>query len=137
MARPLRVEYPGAFYHVFNRGLERREIFRDRGDYERFLALCFKTHHSFKVVLHAYAFLPNHYHLYLETPEANLSRAMRHLDGLYTQSFNRRYTRVGPLLQGRYKAILVDKDNYSMQLARYIHLNPVQAKLAVRPEGYR
>jgi hypothetical protein len=80
--------------------------------------------------------MPNHYHLMLETPHANLSRAMRHLDGVFTQSFNKRRKRVGPLLQGRYKAILIDKESYSLELSRYIHLNPVKAKLALRPEDH-
>ena len=139
MARPLRIEYPGAFYHVMNRGLERREIFRDKKDYEGFLHLCLAIHKRFKVIFNAYSLMPNHYHLMLETPEGNLARAMRHLDGVYTQGFNRRKgkkRRVGPLFQGRYKAILIDKEAYSLQLCRYIHLNPVKAKIVSRPEDH-
>lgn len=136
MARPLRIEYPGAFYHVMNRGLERREIFRDRKDYEAFLHLCLAIHKRFKVMFYAYALMPNHYHLMVETAEGNLSRVMRHLDGVYTQGFNKRKRRVGPLFQGRYKAILIDKDAYSLQLCRYIHLNPVKAKLVSRPQDH-
>ena len=139
MARPLRIEYPGAFYHVMNRGLERREIFRDKKDYEAFLHLCVAIHKRFKVIFHAYSLMTNHYHLMLETPEGNLSRAMRHLDGVYTQGFNRRKgkkRRAGPLFQGRYKATLIDKDGYSFQLCRYIHLNPVKAKIVSRPEDH-
>lgn len=136
MARPLRIEYPGAMYHGMNRGLERREIFRDRKDYEAFLFLCLEIHKRFKVIFHAYSLMPNHYHLMLETPEGNLSRAMRHLDGVYTQGFNQRYKRVGPLFQGRYKAALIEKESYSLELSRYIHLNPVKAKLAKNPEDH-
>lgn len=136
MGRPLRIEYPGAFYHVFNRGLEKREIFRQRKDYEKFLFLCGELHRRFRIVFHTYCLMPNHYHLLVETPQANLSRGMRHLDGVYTQSFNRGYQRVGPLFQGRYKAILVEKENYALVLSRYIHLNPVKAGLCQVPEQY-
>ncbi len=139
MARPLRIEYPGAFYHVMNRGLERREIFRDTKDYEAFFSFCLEIHKRFGAIFHAYSLMPNHYHLMMETPEGNLARVMRHLDGVYTQNFNRRKgrpRRVGPLFQGRYKAILIDKDSYSLQLSRYIHLNPIKAKLVNRPEDH-
>lgn len=103
MARPLRVEYDGAFYHVLNRGLEHREIFQDRKDYEKFLSILSALYDRYKIRVHSYCLMPNHYHLYLETPQGKLSRVMQQLDGVYTQSFNRRYQRVGPLLQGRYK----------------------------------
>ena len=99
----LRIEYPGAFYHVMNHGLERRGIFRDKKDYEAFLHYCLEIHKRFKVIFHAYSLMPNHYHLMVETLEGNLSRAMRHLDGVYTQGFNRRKgkkRRVGALFQG-------------------------------------
>lgn len=139
MARPLRIEYPGAFYHVMNRGLERREIFRDKKDYEAFFHLCLAVHKRFNVMFHAYSLMPNHYHLMVETPEGGLSRAMRHLDGVYTQGFNRRRgkpRRAGPLFQGRYQAILIDQETYSLELSRHIHLNPVKAKIASRPEDH-
>jgi len=137
MARPLRVEYPGAFYHVLNRGIERRTLFNDDKDYENFLKLCRILHPKFKFILHSYCLMPNHYHLYIETPDANLSRLMQNLNSRYTQLFNRRYKRIGPLFQGRYKAILVDKENYSLQISRYIHLNPVKAKIVSKPEDYK
>ena len=86
--------------------------------------------------MHSYCLMPNHYHLLLETPDSNLSRLMQQLNGRYTQSFNRRRKRVGPLFQGRYKAILLDKDQYALALSRYIHLNPVKAKLVTQPEAY-
>lgn len=136
MARPLRIQYPGAFYHVMNRGLERREIFRDQKDYEIFLSLCLEIHKRFKVIFHAYSLMPNHYHLMVETPDGNLSRALRHLDGVYTQGFNKRKRRVGPLFQGRYKAVLIEKESYSLELSRYIHLNPLKAKMVKRPEDH-
>ena len=136
MARPLRIEYSGACYHIINRGLERRDIFRHPKDYEYFLGLLNHIYEKYGVVLYAYCLMPNHYHLFLKTPQGNLKSAMRQLDGNYTQKFNRRYSRVGPLFQGRYKAVLADADSYSLQLAKYIHLNPVKAKLVQKPEDY-
>lgn len=136
MARPLRIEYVGAFYHVFNRGLERRTIFADARDYRSFLSLLEDIHGQYNIRIYSYCLMPNHYHLYLETPDGNLSRAMRHLDGVYTQRFNKRNKRVGPLLQGRYKSVLVEKENYSLEISRYIHLNPVRAKMVENPHGW-
>ena len=137
MARPLRIEYEGAFYHLMNRGLERREIFQEERDYEKFLELIEDTHRQYQFKVHSYCLMPNHYHLYLETPQGGLSQGMRHMDGVYTQVFNKRRRRVGPLFQGRYKSILVEKESYSLELSRYIHLNPVKAKIVERPEGWR
>ena len=136
MARPLRIDYPGAFYHAYTRGLERREIFRDKRDFETFLAVLAKVQKATAFICHSYCLMPNHYHAYLETPHANLSKIMQEINGKYTQYYNRRYKRVGPLFQGRFKSKLVDKDGYSQQLCRYIHLNPVKAKLCSRPSGY-
>lgn len=136
MARPLRIEYPGAFYHVYTRGLERREIFRDKKDYERLLKFFSEIHKKHRFLCHTYCLMPNHYHLYLETNLIGLSKIMQELNSRYTQSFNRRHKRNGPLFQGRYKAKLIDQDNYSLQLSRYIHLNPVKAKLVQRPEDW-
>jgi REP element-mobilizing transposase RayT len=136
MSRPLRIEYPGAFYHVINRGLERREIFRSKQDYEYFLALLSQLHEKYGLLVHSYCLMPNHYHLYLETPNGYLSKIMRQLDGHYTQKFNKKYARVGPLMQGRYKAVLVEQDSYSLQLSKYIHLNPVEAKIVKTPEEF-
>lgn len=136
MARPLRIAYPGAFYHVLNRGLERRAVFRDGSDYASFLEVLERLHPSYGVRVHSYCLMPTHYHLLLETPRGNLSRVMQQLDGRYTQRFNRRHGRNGPLFQGRYRALLVDKDAYTLAVARYIHLNPVKAKLVRRPEEY-
>ena len=133
MSRPLRIEYSGAFYHIINRGLERREIFRSKQDYEYFLFLLSQIHEKYGLLVHSYCLMPNHYHLYLETPNGQLSKAMRELDGHYTQKFNKKYARVGPLMQGRYKAVLVEQDSYSLQLSKYIHLNPVEAKIVKDP----
>jgi len=126
MARPVRLEFPGALYHVTARGNERKPIYRDDRDRERFLQRLSETVERYALRLHAYVLMRNHYHLLVETSEANLSRAMRQLNGVYTQDFNRRHRRSGHLLQGRYKAILVDKDSYLLELSRYIHLNPVR-----------
>ncbi len=136
MARPLRIEFDGAFYHVLNRGLERRLIFSRKEDYDQFLSRCLEVYRQYGVTLHGYCLMPNHYHLLAETPKSNLGRAMRHLNGSYTQYFNRSRKRIGPLFQGRYKAILVDKDFYLLQVSRYIHLNPVKARLCKHPEEY-
>ncbi|MDR3642388.1 MAG: transposase [Candidatus Doudnabacteria bacterium] len=137
MARPLRIEYPGAFYHVINRGLEKREIYRTDKDREYFLELLEHLHEKYGLWVHSYCLMPNHYHIYLETPNGQLSRIMRQLDGNYTQKFNKNHKRVGPLFQGRYKATIVDRDSYSLELCKYIHRNPAKAKLAKNPEDYK
>ena len=137
MARPLRIEYPGAFYHVINRGLERREIYRRDIDKEYFLELLESLNEKYGVWVHSYILMSNHYHLYLETPNGGLSKIMRQLDGSFTQKFNKRYNRVGPLFQGRYKATLIDQDSYSLQLSKYIHLNPLKAGMVKKLEDYK
>ncbi len=137
MARPLRIEFPDALYHVTARGDGREAIYLDEADREDFLAILASAVKRFHWRCHAYCLMGNHYHLLLETPQANLSRGMRQLNGVYTQRFNRRYRRVGHVLQGRFKAILVEKDPYLLALARYIVLNPVRAKMVRRPHTYR
>ncbi len=137
MARPLRIEYPGAYYHVTARGNERRAIFRDDHDRERFLTYLETAVVRYNAAIHAYCLMDNHYHLLMSTPSGNLSQIMRHINGAYTVYFNKRHDRIGHLFQGRYKAILVDADEYAGELSRYIHLNPVRAKIADRPEDYR
>jgi len=136
MARPLRLQYPGAFYHVTARGNERKPIFRSEKDRATFLAVLARTVARHRLVLHAYVLMNNHYHLLVETPEANLARALRDLNGVYTAIFNRTHRRVGHLFQGRYKAILVEKDSYLLELSRYIHLNPVRALGGTRLSRY-
>ena len=126
MARPLRVDYPGALYHVTARGNERKAIFRHDADREQFLAVLAHAVERYRLRLHAYVLMDNHYHLLVETPEANLSLALRHLNGVYTGAFNRAHRRVGHLFQGRFKAIVVDKESYLLELSLYIHLNPVR-----------
>lgn len=137
MPRPLRLEFPGACYHVLSRGNERKDIFRSPEDYELFLVLLKDCADRFDFLVHAWCLMPNHFHLLIETNDSNLSHAMKRLLGVYTMRFNSKYHRHGHLFQGRYKAIVVDKDNYFLQLSRYIHLNPVKAKLARAPEDYR
>jgi REP element-mobilizing transposase RayT len=136
MARPLRVVYPGAVYHVTARGNERKAIVRDDADRRRFVATLGQMVEQYRVVCHAWVLMDNHYHLLLETPEANLSRAIRHLNGVYTQAFNRRYRRVGHLFQGRFKAILLEKDAHLLELCRYVVLNPVRARLVRHPRAW-
>ena len=129
MARPLRLEFEGAWYHVMNRGAGRRDIFADDDQRERFLDLLGELLERFGVETHAYCLMGNHYHLLLHTPAANLSRAMRHLDGVYTQHFNRSNATDGPLFRGRYRSIVVEADQYLLQVSRYIHRNPLEAGL--------
>lgn len=136
MARPLRIQYPGAYYHVTSRGNEQKNIFKSQKDREQFLAYLESAVQRYGAVIHAYCLLSNHYHLLLETPAGNLSQIMRHINGAYTTYFNTKRKRAGHLFQGRYKAILIDADEYAQELSRYIHLNPVRAGITVRPEDY-
>lgn len=132
MARPLRLEYPRGLYHVTSRGNAREDIFADDEDREVFLSTLDTTVKRFNWLCHAYCLMDNHYHLMIETPEGNFSRGMRQLNGVYTQRYNRRYSRVGHLFQGRYKAIVVEKESYLLALCRYIVLNPVRAGMVKR-----
>lgn len=129
MARPLRLEFAGALYHVTSRGNRREDIFGDDDDRKQFLLVLQEVCNRHNWICHAYCLMSNHYHLLMETPDGNLSRGMRQLNGVYTQYFNRRHGRVGHVFQGRYKGILVDKNSYLLELARYIVLNPVRAGL--------
>ncbi len=128
MARPLRIQYPDAVYHITCRGNEKQNIYRDDADRSRFLQLLNQSVNIYTVKLHSYIMMTNHFHLLVETPLGNLSEFMRHFNIAYIGYFNRRHKRVGHLYQGRYKAILVDKDAYLSVLSRYIHLNPVRIK---------
>ncbi len=136
MPRPLRIAYPGALYHVMNRGNARQPIFRAPDNYKAFLSLLQESAEKWNIVIHAFSLMPNHYHLLIETPLGNLSRAMRHINGVYTQRYNRRWKRDGHLLRGRYKAILVEDDAYLVELMRYIHLNPVMGGIVKTPEDH-
>lgn len=136
MARPLRLEFPGALYHVTSRGNARGPIFVDDGDRVVLLELLGRTVARHRWHCPAYCLMGNHYHLLIETPEADLSVGIRQLNGVYTQRFNRRHDRVGHLFQGRYKAILVDRESYLLELCRYIVLNPVRANIVDDPAQY-
>ena len=129
MARPLRLEFPGAVYHVTARGNRQEAIYQDDKDRREFLILLGDTCERNNWCIHAYCLMTNHYHLVIETAEANLSKGMRQLNGIYTQRHNRRHNRAGHLFQGRYKSILVQKQSYLLELARYVVLNPVRAKM--------
>lgn len=129
MARPLRIEYRGAFYHVMNRGQRQEPIVLDRRDRERFLSDLGRLRGQFHVLIHGYCLMTNHYHLILETPEGNLSRAVQWLNVAYAAYYNRRHQCAGHVFQGRFKSLLVDATTYLEVLSRYIHLNPVRAGL--------
>lgn len=136
MARPLRLEFPGALYHVTSRGNAREAIVADDVDRANWATVLAQAVERFNWRLHAYCLMDNHYHLLLETPQPNLARGMRHLNGVYTQTFNRRHHRVGHLFQGRYQAILVEKDAHLLELSRYVVLNPVRAKMVAHPRRW-
>lgn len=136
MARPLRIEYEGAFYHVTSRGNERKKIFLGKTDYERFRTYLKEGQAKYGFILHGYVLMGNHYHLLLETPKRNLSRIMHYLNSSYSTYFNLKRKREGHLFQGRFKAHLVEKDSYLLELSRYLHLNPVRAGLVEKPEAY-
>jgi len=128
MARPLRIEFDGALYHVTSRGNERKAIFKDDSDREMFLNTVAEVTERFHWICHAYCLMDNHYHLVIETPDGNLSQGMRQLNGVYTQAFNRRHHRVGHLFQGRFKGILIQKESHFLEVCRYVVLNPIRAK---------
>jgi len=136
MSRPLRIEYPGAIYHLTSRGNAHQDIFVDDVDRQMFLAALASVAERFGWRVHAYCLMGNHYHLLTETPQPNLSRGMRWLNGVYTQRFNRRHERAGHVYQGRFKAILVERESYLLELARYIVLNPVRAGVASAPGAW-
>ena len=136
MARPLRIEYPGAVYHVTSRGNEKRPVFKTDTDRQNFLNTLQHVNKRYNWLCHAYCLMTNHYHLLIETPDGNLSIGMRQLNGVYTQLFNKSHGRTGHLFQGRYKAILIQKDSHLLEVCRYVVLNPVRAKMVERPEAY-
>ncbi len=137
MARPLRIEYPDAWYHVMNRGRRGEAIFADNRDYEAFTELLKETSEMWNIRVAAYCLMPNHYHMLVQTPEANISRSMRHLNGVYTQRYNSRHRCDGQLFRGRYKSILIDTDAYLLQAVRYIHRNPLRDRLVNKIDSYR
>ncbi|GAB4198888.1 MAG: transposase [Wenzhouxiangellaceae bacterium] len=136
MARPIRLEYEGALYHITARGNRREVIYQDNDDREYLLELLGQCCKRFNWLCYAYCLMDNHYHLLVETPDANLSKGMRHLNGVYTQAVNRRHHRVGHVFQGRFKAILVEADSYLLELSRYIVLNPVRAGIVYEAKDW-
>jgi putative transposase len=136
MSRPLRLEFAGVLYHITSRGNGRNLIYFQDDDFELFLQILANVCERYNWVVHAYCLMNNHYHLLVETPDANLSQGMRQLNGVFTQSMDRKHHRVGHLFQGRYKAILIDKDVYLLELCRYIVLNPVRANMVNSPEEW-
>lgn len=136
MARPLRIEYPGALYHITSRGNSRRNIYKDNQDRDIFFNVLAQIVNRYRFICYAYCLMDNHYHLLIETQDANLSLGMRQLNGVYTQRFNRRHKTVGHVYQGRFKAILVQKDSYLLELCRYIVLNPVRAGIVKDPQEW-
>ncbi len=136
MARPLRIEFPGALYHVTSRGDRREPIYEDDEDRQRFVSLLAEVIEQANWLCHAYCLMTNHYHLIIETPNGNLAKGMRQLNGIFTQQSNHRHHRSGHLFQGRYKAILVEKDAYLLELTRYVVLNPVRAGMVRQPQDW-
>lgn len=136
MARPLRIEFEGAVYHITSRGNERRSIYKDKKDRLIFLDTLNETRKRYNWLIHTHCLMSNHYHLIIETIEANLSKGMGQLNGAYTQIFNKRHKRAGHLFQGRYKAILIQKDSHLLEASRYVVLNPVRAKIVNHPKQY-
>ena len=137
MARPLRIQYDGALYHITSRGNARKAIYRDDEDRRIFLNTLFNVNKRYNWICHAYCLMNNHYHLIIETPDGNLSKGMRQLNGVYTQTYNKRHHKVGHIFQGRYKAILIEKESHLLEVCRYVVLNPVRAKAVARPEEWR
>jgi REP element-mobilizing transposase RayT len=137
MARPLRLEFRGAVYHLTSRGNARQNIFFTDADRELYLSTLAGVVRRYRWICHAYCLMANHYHLLIETPKANLSIGMRQLNGIYTQSFNRRNQRVGHLFQGRFKAILVEKEAHLLELCRYVVLNPVRVKGGASAQSWK
>ncbi len=136
MARQLRIEYPGAFYHVVSRGNQKQPIVKDDSDKAAFINYLSRANEKFRAIFHAFCLMENHYHLIIETPHGNLSMIMHFINTSYTIYFNKKHDRVGHLFQGRFKAILIETDSYAQELSRYMHLNPVRAEIVALPEEY-
>ncbi len=137
MARPYRLQGENCFYHITSRGDDRKKVYINEYDFKKFLEYLLRAKERFNFCLYAYVLMPNHYHLLIETRKPNLSRIMQYLNTAYTTYYNIKRKRCGHLFQGRYKSILVDKQGYFLELSRYIHLNPVRAKLVKSPEEYK
>lgn len=137
MSRPLRIEFPGALYHLTARGDRQEPIFDDDGDRRALLDVLASALDRFDACCFAYCLMGNHYHFVLQTRRANLSRCMRHVNGVYSQRYNRRHAKVGHLFQGRFNAVLVDSDAYLLEVCRYVDLNPVRAGMVTFPQDWR
>jgi len=137
MARPLRIEYAGAVYHITSRGNEKKAVFKTDRDRELFLNTLQHVNKRYNWICHAYCLMDNHYHLLIETPDGNLALGMRQLNGVYTQLFNKAHNRTGHLFQGRYKSILIQKDSHLLEVCRYVVLNPVRARMADAPAAWK
>ena len=137
MARPLRLELAGGVYHITSRGDRREAIYDNDEDRETWLEIFGSTCKRFNWRCHGYCLMDNHYHIVIETAEANLSKGMRQLNGVYTQYYNRKYGRAGHVFQGRYKGILVERDEYLLELARYVVLNPIRANMIKNIETWK
>ena len=137
MARPLRIEYAGAVYHITSRGNEKKAVFKSDQDRINFLNTLQHVKKRYNWICHAYCLMDNHYHLLIETPDGNLAIGMRQLNGVYTQLFNKLHGRTGHLFQGRYKSILIQKDSHLLEVCRYVVLNPVRAKMVEAPEAWK
>ncbi len=136
MSRPIRIEYPGAVYHVTAQGNEKKTVFKDDLDRTSFLNTLHQVNRRYHWICHTYCLMDNHYHLLIETPDGNLALGMRQLNGVYTQLFNKRHGRSGHLFRGRYKAILIQKDTHLLEVCRFAVLNPVRARISRKPEEY-
>ncbi len=136
MARPLRIEFPGAVYHITSRGNAREDIFQDNADRSLFLKTLNDVAGKYNWLCHAYCLMTNHYHLLIETLDPNLSLGMRQLNGVFTQAYNRRHNRAGHIFQGRFKSILVEKESHLLELCRYVVLNPVRAGMVEHPDQW-
>ena len=137
MGRAIRIAFPGAFYHITSRGVKKLPVFLEEGDFEDYLFLLERYLNEYNVILYAYCLMDNHIHLLVETPKANISRFMKVLHGTYARRFNARYNSKGHVFESLFFSILVDKDNYLLEVSRYIHLNPVRAYIVDLPEKYK
>ena len=136
MARPYRLQDANCFYHITSRGDDRKKIFISKNDYEKFLEYLLIAKSKYKFNLFAYCLMSNHYHLFIETLEPNLSKIMQYLNGSYTAYYNTKRQKTGHVFHGRFKSIMVDTDTYFLELTRYIHLNPVRGKIVESPIDY-
>lgn len=137
MARPYRLQAENTCYHIICRGNNRNTIFRNQRDYNKFLEYLISAKDKYNFYIYAYALMPNHYHLLLETTQPNISKLMHYVNSSYTTYFNIKHKAVGHLFQGRFKSIIISKDSYLLELSRYIHLNPVRARIVNNPENYK